>query len=1136
MGKPNFKLYLLIAFCLLLSLTTYGQTSKKLDLSLKEKTLKEFFQTIESKTEFTFMYNNVDLEQKISIDVRQATLDNVLKTVLTPISLVYEVRGKQILIKELQRTSSDNQSKKTITGTVIDEQGESIIGANIMEKGTTNGVVTDYNGQFSISVSENATLQISYLGYIPQEVSGTNKTNLSITLQEDAMKLDEIVVVGYGVQKKSDLTGAISSVKAKDLPLAASTSVGHMLSGKAAGLSAFQANAQPGGQVNLQIRGQASNRAPLIIIDGFPQTGFSQPGGGYSHQGNVGSVETSLNSLNPNDIESIEILKDASATSIYGARAAGGVILITTKRGREGKVQVNYKASVSTQRMYGLPDMMNNTNFMTEINEVIKETWMRTNKVYPYGGLSYEEAVSQAGTNGITTMWAPKYTENDFINPLNTDWLGAATRNGFIQEHNLSVDGGNDKTRYMTSLNYYSQEGSIKNNGVDRFSMRINLDQKFSDIITGGLTAFISQNKNDNVTLNSGFAEQAGIIRSAQQFNPTLPIKDENGNYTIDLAQASLPNPISLLEIKDKSVTERLMLIGYLRAEPIKDLSIKAQVAVDRNQGKRDTYMPTTVLLGSREGGYATKSQSYKTDYNVSLIANWRKKFGDHSIDLMAGYDYEEFHWDGFDAMNSKFPYDGVEWNNLAAGSREKPGVGSFGGKSNLASYLTRLNYTLKDKYLLTINFRVDGSSNFAPNKQWGSFGGASLGWKIHEEEFMINTREWLSELKLRGGWGQTGNDEAPGIYTYYTTGWNYLINGTLHNGIGLAALGNPDLKWETQTDINVGLDFGLLNQRVIGTVEYFNRVVTDLIGDRALMTYLPVNTIKANLSAEKETNGFEVSLTSHNMNNRSFRWTTNATFTYYRDKWKKRDISWQPDIYNTKHEYFNELWRYKSDGLVSVDDKEYIEKYGAIPGTIKILDLNGYKKDENGNNVLDENGIPMYTGEPDGKIDNADLVKKAVNQPFTIGLNNSFDYKNFDLGVYFYGAFNRWKDNDTKRTYHTESFRMTYGANMEKGVINRWSYDNMNSDVPSIFQSNSSYGTGDYYLEKAWFIRCRNITLGYTFNQNWMKKVFSSARIFFDAQNPFVITPYSGTDPETDYMAAYPNARTFSFGIDIRF
>ncbi|HCS72483.1 MAG TPA: SusC/RagA family protein, partial [Clostridiales bacterium] len=947
----------------------------------------------------------------------------------------------------------------------------------------------------------------------PQEIITAGRSTIDVIMEADTELLDEVVIVGYGTQKKVDLTGAVSSVRTKDLPPAANTSISQMLAGRAAGLTSMQVSAQPGGSVSMQIRGEASGRSPLIVIDGIAQTGFSQVGSAYI--GSIGNIETSLNAINPNDIESVEVLKDASATAIYGARAAGGVIIITTKRGKEGKAVVSYKGSISTQNYYGLPKMMNITEFMTEANEALKETWMRENLVYPYGAKTLDQAIAESQAAG-KALWEPQYTDSDIANPVTgTDWYDIITRNGLINEQNISVIGGTDKTRYMSSIGYYNQKGIIENSDMNRFTLRFNFDQKFSKYVSGGLSANVSHINTGNVPLGTGANENSGIIRAALEFNPTIKVKDENGNYNTDPLRSTSVNPASMLEITDKSRTERLLMSSYIQIDPFKGFNVRALLGVDRNQGKRNYYLPRSVIFGQREGGYASIANNEKTDYSFNTIANWMKEWNDHSLAVLGGFEYQKFTWNGMDAYNSEFPYDGILWHNLNAGKRAKPGVGSYGGSSEMASYISRINYSYKNKYLLTLNGRADGSSNFAENNRWGFFSGIAVAWKIHEENFMVNTRDWLSELKLRAGYGRTGNDNITGINTYYTSGWNYILGNKYQTGIGLASIGNPDLTWEKQTDFNVGLDFGFLQQQITGSIEYFDRTVYDILGTKSLMSYLEVNTIAANLDAEKQSKGIEFSLRSNNLNHRDMTWTTDLNVTYYRDRWKKRDASWKPDIYNSYNAQFRELWYYKSDGLVSVDDTEYIKQFGAIPGTVKILDVNGYKVGSDGNRELDEDGKPQYSGSPDGKIDNADLVKVGVNTPVSVGLNNSLTYKGFDLNIYTYGMFNRWKINDTRAYFLSESFRVREGKKMYSEVIDRWSYKNMNSNVPSIFQANSKYGTGDFFLENAWFIRGR-IMLGYSLPQAVIGKIASSVRFFVDAQNPFIITPYSGTDPET--------------------
>lgn len=1118
---------------LLLCFKVNAQSNNRIDITLTNSTLKELISIIERKSDYRFLYdaNNVNVSVPVSVNYKGVTVDQILKENFS--SFAYEISGNQIVIKNKPKIATGG---KVISGNIKDEGGDALVGVNITVEGANIGTNSDLEGNFSIDATEGSTLIFSYIGYEIQRIKVGVKTNLQIILKEDKQTLDQVVVIGYGTIRKKDLTGAVSSISQKELPPAANTSVANMLSGRATGLTITQKSAKPGGGLDMQIRGSATGRSPLIVIDGFAQTPGNNATGAYWGE-TEGSTENSLSSINPNDIESIQILKDASSTSIYGARAAGGVILVTTKRGKAGKTTVNYKGSTSVQYLYGLPNMLGPKDFMIEANEVIKETWMRDNLVYPYGTKELEQAMRETLDAGKST-WVNKYSEDQIDNPpIGTNWLDHVTRMGSVQEHNLSIQGGTEKTRYLTSIGYYDQKGIIKNNDLNRFTTLVNLDQNFNNWLSGGLSMNISQVKMNNAQLGTGGNETAGIIRSAIQFNPLIPIYDKNGKFNLDPGQGFLPNPVSLLDIKDETTNQRALMNAFVQVEPIKGFTVKTMLGADKKQSLRNYYMPTTVLQGAREGGFASKNQKSSLDYTFNIVANWKKNFNNiHDLAVTAGYEFQKFTWDNMGMDNSRFIYDGGLWNNIGSGSRDKPGVSSAGGVSRIASYISRVNYNLLDRYLLTVNFRMDGSSNFAEKHRWGYFPGVSLGWKIHEESFLKHTSSWLSELKLRVGYGQTGNDDVNGIYTYYSADQNAVLGGKITNGVGLAALGNPNLKWETQTDINIGLDWGLWNGRLSGTIEVFDRKITDILGDKKLASYQQVNVIKANLDAIKQTQGIEFSFGSRNIVKQNFRWSTDFNFTYYRDRWNKRDPSFKPDINESEKQTFNEMWYYLADGLVQPSDTEYIKNFGAIPGTVKIKDTNGYLTENNGDKIFDANGKPQYLGSPDGKIDKADLVRIGVNIPFTVGLNNSFTFKNLDLNIFFYGMFNRWKTNDTKVFYFGDSFRLQDGANMFYDVKNRWSYKNMTSTEPSIFQTKAKYGTGNYYLENAWFIRCRNITLGYTLPEKVTKKIFSSLRIFADAQNLFVISPYSGSDPETDEMAAYPNQRTFSLGIDIKF
>jgi TonB-linked SusC/RagA family outer membrane protein len=806
--------------------------------------------------------------------------------------------------------------------------------------------------------------------------------------------------------------------------------------------------------------------------------------------------------------------------------------LITTKRGKEGKVNVTLNVTSGIQQIYKLPEMLDVVSFLNESNKVSKEDFLYNNKIAPYGANKWED---------FAANYKPYYDQNAIDKFRNgapsTNWLNNVTRQGAIQNYNLSVNGGTSSTRYFVSFEYYDQKGVIKKDNYKKYTGRINIDQNFGSKVTTGITMNINQIKNDNVALGSGAYEFSGVIRSALQFNPTLPIRDSNGRYSVDPRLPYMPNPISILDVNSKTRTERIISTAFLSYEFIKGLTIKGTIGVDRNQGQAYSYLPTTTLYGAMAQGSASRSQTEKTDYLANVMCNYNKTFAKkHVMGITTGTEYQKYNWEGFGASTSIFPYDGMIWNNLALGAQARPGVSSYGGSSETQSFIGRWNYAYDERYFFTANFRRDGSSNFAPNYKWGTFIGFSMGWNIANESFMASTRDFLDQLKFRAGYGQTGNDNIGTAFSdFYRTGANTLWGNSIITGIFLGGLGNPDLKWETQTDINVGLDFGILHNRITGSIDVFNRTISDILGNKPLMSYNEVGSITYNFDAEKETSGIEASLSSTNVKKDKFEWTTDATFTYYRDRWKKRDPNWKPDIHQDYKAFFNELWFIKSDGLIQPGETVSYTT-NPIPGTIKLKDIDGYLLDNDGKRVLDDSGRPQRLGKPDGKIDNADLVRIGINIPYTIGLDNTFKYKNFDLNVYAYGIFNQWKINNTLIEYGQESYRLAHGTNMMTKILERWNSDNMTGTFSSSLQGMYGMGNGDFFLEKAWFIRIRNISAGYRLPANIINGI-QNLRVYGDIQNAFLFTPYTGTDPESDnYTAAYPNQRSFSLGIQLTF
>lgn len=1098
--------------------------------------LKQAFERIESVSKYKIAYNTsqLDVNRKVMLNQKDTDVLQVLDQLLAGTGCTYKVDGNYIVITVQQQA----ELSKKVSGVVKDSNGEPIIGANVVVKGSSsNGTITDFNGNFELSVPSNATLQISYIGYNTQELFVGKKTYFNIMLREDTELLDEVVVVGYGTMKKKDLTGAVASVKMDDAPVGTVSTISHALAGKAAGLQVNTISAQPGSGSTFRIRGAASVNAgndPLIIIDGFPVSPTDDSKiqtGKYDS----GSSDNILASINPNDIESIEVLKDASSTAIYGARAGNGVIIITTKKGKTGAPKVTYSGTASVQTMAADYEMLNAKDFMIQSNRYALEEWRRSNGIGVYGGNSEANAV---------TPYKPYYTDAEIANPAyDTDWFKEITRTGFQTQHNISVNGGTEATKYLISGNFFKQNGVVKNNDMDRYTARVNVEQKVSKYVNLGVNMTLSRNTTNNVPLGAGQNENASIMVAAAQFSPLLPVKDENGDYVLNSQAAFLPNPVSLLEIKDKTVKERLLGTAYIEIKPIKELTLKGNFGIDRNYQKHSVYMPKTTLYGQKTGGQANIAQYDKSDYLMELTANYSKRFGDHNLNALVGYSFQRFTDEALSAGNSQFLIDGFLYNNLGAGAYPKPSVGSSASKSEMASFFGRVNYSYKDRYLLTATMRADGASNFAKNNRWGYFPSIALGWRFSEEEFMKPLSSVISNGKLRVSLGQTGNSNIGNkAVSYYSTGNNNEFGGTESVGVYLSQMGNPDLKWETTTEWNVGLDLGFFNNRLNVTAEYFHKVVSDLLSERSLLSFQEVSTIAANIG-ETQSQGFELTINSTNFNTNDFSWNTDFTFSFYRDRWKTRDASWKPSAYSVYDSPIRFLYGYLSDGLIQPGETvDWMP--GAIPGQVKIKDINGYIYNEDGSIQVDQYGIPLKSGKPDGKLDDADKVIYGSSDPgYLLGLNNTFRWKNFDLNIYFYGQFDMLNSGSYKDLWLTGTSGMTGIVNMYRGynmpvsAKDVWTSDNQSAVRPGYFQDKSTWGIGDYYLQKSWFIRCRNITLGYTIPMNQGRNILSNVRVYFDVNNPFMITPYDGLDLETDNSVwAYPNVRSFSLGVDITF
>jgi len=1100
-GKKRLaRIFTISICCCFFSINMLMSQSVTVSLDLTNSSYEQIFKTIEQETGYKFVYNTQEIDKNSlhSISAKDKDIKTVLDELFKNTDISYSITNKHI--------SLFKRVTKNVSGTVTDQSGEPIIGANVSVRGTTNGTITDLDGKFSLSVSDGGVLLVSYLGYLSQDVTIKGQTQFKIVLKEDALSLDEVVVVGYGVQKKRDLTGAISSVKMTDAPVGTISTVSHALAGKAAGLQVTQGSAQVGGGATFRIRGETSINAgndPLFIIDGFPISTSSSLDSDRNYY-KTGNVDNVLASINPNDIESIEVLKDASATAIYGSRAGHGVIIITTKRGKAGAPKVTYSGNFSVQNVKNNYKMLDAEQYMVQRNRYVYETWLNKTGQGIYGGKPAP----------ADDPYIPRYTDAEIAAAQTTNWLDEVTRSGTQQSHNVSLMGGTEKMQYAASLNYFTQKGIVKNNGMDRFTMKVNLDQEISKKVKAGFSFHLSRNEYDNSQLGDSDFEYAGIISSALRFDPSVPVRDKDGNYSIFPDMAQYPNPVSLLDVTDKTVNDRVLTNGFIQIEPTKGLILKANLGFDRRYDKNKSYVPTTTIAGYAKGGIANILQRDNIDYLMELTANYTKEFDNHNLTALVGYSYQQFNLESVYAGNEDFSTDGFLYNNLEAGAGAKPFVKSSASKNALGSYFARLNYSYLGRYLLTATVRADGAANFHKDYRWGYFPSISLGWRFSDEEFMKPLSNILSNGKLRASYGQTGNSNIGNymIDSYgVVSGWVFGNEGYM--GTASTKLGNRKLTWETTSEYNVGLELGFLNNRIALTMEYYNRIISDLLVDnKPLPGYNEINKIAANMG-KTQGRGFELTLNTVNIENKNWTWNTDFTFSTNKDTWYERDPNWTPAAYESKKDPIRSHYEYLSNGLLQAGETAPAWQAALLPGQIKLQNL----YDEEGKpNVLDQYDV-VYLGSKDPKC--------------TIGLNNTVRYKNIDLNIYFYGEFDRLRG----ASYYDAWITGLGGnlTNLSERTIDSYSNDNQNTTVPSLLQS--SYGIGDYYFKKISYLRCRNITVGYTIPVS--KSIANSIRLSANVNNPFVVTNWNGVDPETDTgNYSYPNTTSFSLGIDISF
>ena len=1030
--------------------------------------------------------------------------------------VTYEIQGKNVVVRKIASQSNAVKQERKVSGTVKDANGEPIIGANVTVKGDSSiGTITDIDGRFTLDVPAGAVLQVSFIGFASRDIEVGNQRELAIALKEDTEMLDEVVVVGYGTSRKKDITGAIASVKAEELNAVSSSSISQMLQGKVTGMSAIQSSAQPGAGISINIRGAISpsgSNAPLYVVDGVPLQNNTTADPGLSsaaYDYRAGVDRDPLNNFNPNDIESIEVLKDASAAAIYGASAANGVVLITTKSGKSGKPKVEWSSTFTAQLQKDYPEVMRARDFREQANLWTKEYYLYSNKMGVYGD-------NPIDLSGYTPVF-----ENVGDYTADTNWIDEVMRTGYIIDQNVSVNGGTEKTKYFFSYNFYDNVGMLKQSDLARHSIRLNLDQEFTRIFKAGIKFNYS-----NVRANSTSVGAAGngdnMIFNALRFVPDIPVKDEEGDYSRSYNKL-VNNPVSFTEVEDKTITQRVFIAPTFELKLFDGLSLQGVGGYDMQASTREFYLPKSTMNTTVPEGQAQLGYAKVMNISAEAFLNYNKTFNDvHRVSAVLGVGYYRTSSVGFGLAAYNFFTDAFGYNNVGiASDKEQQSVRSWKNERTKLSQFVRLNYSLLDRYVFTFTARRDGSSYFAENNKWGIFPSFSVAWRINEEAFMKGKTPF-SDLKLRVGYGAVGNENVLGTssMSLYQSGYNYLFGSTMHTGLALTQIENPNLKWETDYTLNIGIDYGFLNQRINGSIEFFHRGAKDLLDYQRLPSNNAVGRVAANIG-ETKSQGFEFSFHSDNLSSKQFKWETSFNLSYFKANWVKRNPEVALADYIGEKDEIDAIYGWKTDGIIT--SKEDIPSYmpNAAMGNVKYVDMNG-----------------------DNVLDSKDVVKLGNSTPrWFAGLGNTFSYKGFDLNIYFYGAFGykKWRG-QTPDTYIIGNAGAAVGNTYKSIMTDVWNSQTGTGWMPgvatNVYDSSNPAGSNDFHLMNGAYVKLKNITLGYTLPQSVFtdSKFIRGARFFVDAQNVATFTGYEGFDPELATDNPYPQALSLSFGFNLNF
>ncbi len=1074
-----------------LAIDSWSQETR-LSLNMNNTTVKEVLLNIERNSDFFFLYSNklIDVDRRVSLNLTDKKIDEILDELFRDTDVKYAIKDRQVILS-VGRTTNDmtgftTQQPSSVKGKVTDQTGAPLPGVTVIIKNTSSGTITDSEGNYTIrDILGNAVLQFSFVGMKTEEIPVNNRSILNITLQEEAVGLEEVVAIGYGTQKKRDITGAVGSVRSESIALTNPTLPAKALQGQVAGVNVNKINSRPGSDYTMDIRGVHSisfSSEPLVVIDGV--------------------MGGKLNTLNPSDIETMDVLKDASATAIYGARGANGVIIVTTKKGTTGKTKITYDGYVGVKVPTNLPDMMTAQEFYRAYNDVVKAENPNANPVWTATELANVEAGKSV------------------------DWVDQVTDPSVQTNHVISLSGGNENTTHYFSAGYLNEKGNLLYTGYERVNLKATIDSKLNNVVKMGFTSYYTYsilNLGSNETLRGAYrVRPTGSIYYKDLVNPSeTNDKDVNGYaFWMGIKDTQIQNPI--LEVqkdnyKDETRVSSFLGSGYVELTPLKGLSFKSTLSASVYNSRRGVFAGADSKSRLNKLPTANNTFNFNSSYTWDNILTYKLKAGLHDFNITAGQSAfeERFETSGTNVEN--LPYNSY-WYALNTAEIINS-VSSSLTERSILSFMGRFNYSFNEKYLLTLTGRYDGSSVLAEGNKWSFFPSAALAWRAGEEEF-IKKMNLFSDLKFRISYGEVGNDVVTPYSTQaYLMQTAYDFDGDAAYGYAPSNIGNADLKWETSSEFNLGLNMGFLKNRILVDVELYDKTTKDLIQNVGIPSSLGFKAVTANVG-KLVNRGIEITLNTVNVQKKDFRWATNLNFsTNHNEILELYGGTVTQDIANKLFvgESLKTNYYYKFDGIWQSDEAEEAAKYGQVPGSVKVVDRI-----------------------PDGKISSAadadDRMVLGNELPDWIaGMTNTFNYKNWDFSFFIYT-----RQGVQFRNAMLQGTFGELGSNRYNRLnLNYWTAENPTNDYFGVWQSNP-YREAIQYKDAS-FWRLSTVTLGYTLPRSLLDRLkIGHARCYVQANNPLVLTKENNIwmDPEFNsgtYQDDVPFS-TWLFGINLSF